>query len=135
MIDEQYHDLLNGPVVATVVTLMPNGYPQATPVWFDFDGDNIWVNTAAGRQKDKNLIANGKVTLSIIDPQNPYRWVEIRGDVIERTTDGAVAHIDRLAKLYAGKASYYGDFAPADRATQEQRVIYKIKPVKVNASG
>jgi hypothetical protein len=132
-VPEKYRDLLEGPVVVSLVTVMPDGQPQATPVWCSFDGDLIWVNTATGRQKDKNLQANPKVTLLAIDPQNPYRWVEVRGQVIERQLEGAVDHINQLAKLYVNRADYYS--MNPDQKDKETRVIYKIKPAKVLAAG
>ena len=73
---------------------MPGGQPQVTPVWVDFDGRHVLFNTAEGRQKDKNLQRDGRVALSILDPDNPYRYLEVRGQVAERTHAGADQHID-----------------------------------------
>jgi len=132
-IPDQYRDLLDGPVVVTLTTVMPNGQPQATPVWCDYDGTYIRVNTARGRQKDRNMQTNPRVTILAIDPQNAYRWIEVRGRVEEVTEAGAVDHINKLAKLYAGRDDYYAPMP--QRRGQETRVIYKIRPEHVNASG
>ena len=88
---------------AHLATLMDDGTPQVTPVWIDFDGEHVLVNSAKGRLKDKNLRARDKVGLSISDPENAYRYLGIRGRVSEITEDGADAHIDRMAKKYTGK--------------------------------
>jgi PPOX class probable F420-dependent enzyme len=122
VIPEKYLDLFQKKAFAHLVTLMPDGSPQSTPVWCDFDGQYVLVNTAAGRQKDKNLVRDGRVALSIIDPDNAYRYLEVRGRVAERTTAGADDHIDKMAKKYMGKDKY------PFRQPGEQRVIFKIKP-------
>ncbi len=122
VIPEKFLDLFQKKAFAHLVTLMPDGSPQSTPVWCDFDGQYVLVNTAAGRQKDKNLVRDGRVALSIIDPDNAYRYLEVRGRVAERTTNGADDHIDKMAKKYMGKDKY------PFRKEGEQRVIFKIKP-------
>jgi PPOX class probable F420-dependent enzyme len=132
-IPEERKDLLERPIVATLVTLMPDGQPQATPVWFGYDGEQIWVNTARGRQKDKNMSERPQVTLLVIDPDNPYRWMELRGQVTESTEDGAVEHISSLAKHYVGRDDYYAN--NPEQRYKETRVIYKIKPYKVLSNG
>lgn len=133
MIPDTHRDLLEGPVYVVLVTVMPDGQPQATPVWANFDGTRIWVNSAEGRQKDRNMRANSHVTVFAVDPGNPYRWIEVRGEVDDITQDGAVDHINALSKLYTGNDDYYSR-NPAAKG-QETRVIYKIKPVKVNTKG
>ena len=133
IIPESHADLLAGPVYVTVVTVMPDGQPQATPVWCNYDGKRIWINSAAGRQKDKNVRSNPKVTVFAIDSSNPFRWIEVRGTVTEITEDGAVDHINALSELYTGNADYYS-FNPGAKG-QETRVIYKITPTKVNSMG
>lgn len=103
-------------------TLMPDGSPQVTPVWVDYDGKHVLVNTAAERQKDRNMQRDGRVAISIIDPENAYRYIEVRGTVVERTFEGADAHIDSMAKKYIGKDKYpFGQ-------PGEVRVIFKIRP-------
>ena len=122
VIPQQYLDLFQKNTFAHLVTLMPDGSPQVTPVWCDFDGQYVLINTAAGRQKDKNLMRDGRAALSMIDPDNAYRYLEVRGRVAERTTNGADEHIDKMAKKYMGKDKY------PFRKAGEQRVIIKIKP-------
>ena len=107
-------------LLAHLATLMPDDHPQVTPVWVDYDGRYVVINTAEGRQKDKNLQRDGRVSLSITDPDNPYRYLEIRGQVAERTHDGADQHIDAMAKKYLGKDKY------PFRQPGEVRVIYRI---------
>jgi PPOX class probable F420-dependent enzyme len=121
-IPEKYLDLFNKRAFANLATLMPSGSPQVTPVWCDWDGSHVLVNTAAGRQKDRNMSRDPRVSLSILDPENPYRYVEIRGHVVERTQDGAAAHIDKMAKKYLGQDKY--PYAQPG----EVRVLYKIQP-------
>jgi PPOX class probable F420-dependent enzyme len=115
-------DLFKKKAFGHLATLMPDGSPQVTPVWVDYDGQHVLVNTAAERQKDHNLQRDGRVAISIIDPDNAYRYLEVRGAVIERTTQGADAHIDSLAKRYLGKDTYPW------RKASEVRVIFKIRP-------
>lgn len=129
-IPETHADLVTRPIVATLVTHMPNGYPQATPVWFSFDGQHIWVNTESSRRKAQNMRANPKVAFLIVDPEDPYRYLEIRGDVVEETTEGAVEHIHRLCASYFGREDFYAN-APHLRDV-EVRVIFKIRPIVAN---
>ncbi len=100
---DQYKDLLKKKAFASLVTINPDGTPQVTPVWFDYDGAHVRFNTAKGRVKDKNLRRNPAVALAIQDPDNPYRYVQIKGRVAEVTEAGADAHIDALAKKYMGQ--------------------------------
>lgn len=132
-IPDNYRDLLDGPVVVALATVNPDGQPQVTPIWCNFDGTHILVNTARGRRKDKNMMERPKVTILAIDPENPYRWLEVRGEVQEANEEDALDHINALSKLYRGVEDYYSR-NEAMRG-KEQRVIYKIKPLKVNAAG
>lgn len=128
ILPEDKQDLLQRPIVVTLVTLMPDMHPQANPVWFSWDGDYIWVNSAKGRQKDKNMRRQPKVTILSVDPNNPYRYLEVRGEVVEITEEGAIDHINFLSQRYRGQPDYYASMP--DRRGKEQRVIYKIKPIK-----
>jgi len=128
-IPDQYQDLFSKVAFANLATLMPDGGPQVTPVWFDFDGTHILVNSAKGRVKDKNMRRNKRVALSIVDPNNAYRHLDVQGEVTEITEQGADAHIDKLAKKYLGKDKY------PFRQPGEVRVIYKIRPDKVSTMG
>ena len=114
---------------ANLATVMPNGSPQVTPVWFDFDGRYLRVNSARGRVKDKNMRRDPRVALSILDPDNPYRYLEIRGRVIKITEDGAVEHTNLLAKKYLG-----AERNPSRRPDQV-RVMYVIEPRRVAGQG
>ncbi len=129
MIPENYRDLFTKQAFAHLGTVMPDGSPQVTPVWCDYDGTHIRINTAKGRIKDKNMRRNRKVALSVMDPENPYRHLAVRGEVEEVTEQGADAHIDLLAKKYLGKEKY------PFRQPGEVRVIYKIRPVRVSTMG
>ena len=135
LIPEQYRDLIDGPIVVTLTTLMPDGQPQSTIVWCNSDGRHILVNTAAGRQKPKNIALDPRVTIMAIDTTSPYRRLEVRRLVVETSEEGAVEHINQLAGLYTGNESYYGGTAPADMAEKETRIMYKIKPTHVVAVG
>jgi PPOX class probable F420-dependent enzyme len=121
VIPDSHLDLFKKKAFAHLATLMPDAHPQVTPVWVDYDGRYVVINTAEGRQKDKNLQRDGRVALSITDPDNPYRYLEIRGQVADRTRDGADQHIDAMAKKYLGKDKY-----PFGRPG-EVRVIYRIR--------
>lgn len=129
VIPDKYTDLFGKKVFAGLATVMPDGAPQATPVWIDYDGENVLFNTAIGRQKDKNLQADGRVSVMLVDPENPYRYLEVRGKVVERTTSGADDHINKMAKKYLGQDVY------PFRQPGEQRVIFKIKPERVSSMG
>jgi PPOX class probable F420-dependent enzyme len=128
-IPDQFKDLFSKVAFAHLATLMPDGSPQVTPVWCDFDGTRVRVNSAKGRVKDKNMRRNKNVALSLPDPENPYRYLAVQGEVVEITEDGADAHIDALAKKYLGKDRY------PNRSPGEVRVIYNIRPVKIHTMG
>ncbi len=129
VIPDKYLDLFDKKVFAGLATVMPSGSPQVTPVWIDYDGENVVFNTAVGRQKDKNLQADGRVSLALVDPDNPYRYLEVRGTVVERTTNGADEHINKMAKKYIGQDIY------PFRQPGEVRVMYKIKPEHTTSMG
>jgi PPOX class probable F420-dependent enzyme len=128
-IPDNFRDLFTKRAFGQLATLMKDGTPQVTPVWVDHDGTYVRVNSAKGRIKDKNIRRNPKVAISIQDPDNPYRYIAIRGTVIEVTENGADDHIDSLAKKYMGKDKY-----PL-RQPGEVRVMYKIKPEGVSTMG
>jgi PPOX class probable F420-dependent enzyme len=121
---EKYQDLFTKKAFANLATLMPDGSPQVTPVWVDYDGLHILVNTAKGRVKDKNMRREPRVSLAISDPDNSYRYVEVRGRVEEITEEGADDHINRMARKYLGQDVY------PYRQPGEVRVLFKIKPEK-----
>jgi len=114
--------------IAILSTVMSDGSPQATPVWFDTDDGLIRVNTARGRVKDKNMSLRPQVAVVILDPESTNRYVQIRGRVVKSSEDGARAHIDLLAKKYLGQRTY-------ENYDGETRVMYFIKPISVSVMG
>jgi PPOX class probable F420-dependent enzyme len=128
-IPEKYADLFQKRAFANLATLMPDGRPQVTPVWVDYDGEYVIFNSAKGRQKDRNVRRDPRVALTISDPENPYRYLEIRGRVEEITEQGAAHHIDKMAKKYLGVDKY--PYAQAG----EVRVMYKVKPEHTTTMG
>lgn len=128
-IPEQYLNVFSNQSFAHLATYMPDGSIQVNPVWVDYDGQYVLFNTSRGRQKDLNLQRDARVTVEIQDADNPYRYLEIRGKVVQAVEEGAIAHIDKMAKKYTG-AEKYPWLAPG-----EVRVIYKIKPERVVGHG
>lgn len=128
---ETHQDLLayETKAFANLATVMPDGTPQVTPVWFDINDGKVRVNTARGRVKDRNMQQNASVAIAIIDPKNPYRYLQVRGRVTTITEEGADAHIDSLAKKYMGADKY------PFRQPGEQRVIYEIEPTSFQKMG
>lgn len=125
-IPEKYLDLFSGKkAFANIATVMPDGSPQVTPIWFDYTNGKIRINTARGRVKDRNMKVGTRVALAIMDPDNPYRYIQIRGPVVSETEKGADAHIDSLAKKYMDVDKY--PFHQPGVA----RVIYEIEPASV----
>jgi PPOX class probable F420-dependent enzyme len=120
--------LLAGVNFGHLATLMPDGSPQVTPVWVDHDGEYVLVNTEEERQKPKNMRNDPRVALSITDSENPYKWVMIRGRVVDMTHEGGSDHIDKMAKKYMGLDKY--PYYQPDKA----RIIVKIEPEHVTQS-
>jgi len=108
-----------------LATVNKKGQPQVTPVWFDHDGENILINTNEGRLKDRNMKGQPEVAMVIQDPQNPYRYIGIRGKVISHTTDGGDEHIDMLSRRYDNKPWTYRE--------GQKRIIFKIQPTSFDA--
>ena len=128
-IPEQYLDLFQKRAFGSLATLMPDGRPQVTPVWIDLEGGRLVVNSAKGRAKDRNMRRDPRVSIAVLDPDNPYRYLEIRGRVVEVTENGADRHIDKMAKKYLGQDKY------PYRQPGEVRVIYKIQPEHTTTMG
>jgi PPOX class probable F420-dependent enzyme len=129
-IPAEYLDLLQQKkAFASLATLMPDGTPQVTPVWFDYTNGKIRINSAKGRVKVRNMQEGAPVALSILDPDNPYRYIQIRGRVGHVTEEGASAHIDSLAKKYLGQDKY-----PWAQPGQI-RVTFEIDPTAVQVMG
>lgn len=128
-ISESHWDLLKDETkaFAYLATVFKDGSPQVSPIWFNVEDGLILVNTARGREKDRNMSARPQVALTIADPADPYRYILIRGEVVESTEENAYEHINKLSHVYDGK-----DFP---KRPGQVRVIYKIKPVKVFTNG
>ncbi|MFN3653978.1 MAG: PPOX class F420-dependent oxidoreductase [Candidatus Nitrosotenuis sp.] len=118
-------NLFKGKNIAFVASLMNNGSPHVTPVWVDYDGQFLLINTAVGRIKQRNFARDPRVAVSVLDSSNPYNVVSIRGRVVEQTVVGADEHIDKLAKKYLGVDKY------PFRTPDEKRIILKIKPENI----
>ena len=124
---QEYLDLLKDETKAYLflATTMPDGSPQVTPIWFSSDDEYILINTNEGRTKDRNMKARPKVALVIQDPTTPYRYIQIRGEIAESTTQGADEHINQLSLKYDNKAWKYRE--------GQKRIIFKIKPTHIDA--
>jgi PPOX class probable F420-dependent enzyme len=133
-IPKSHLDLLLDPIDAVLTTLMPDGQPQMSIVWADYDGQYVLINTTLERQKGKNMAANPRVNVLIIDPKNGSRYLEVRGKVSQITQDGAIAHADKQTKAYSSEAQkrFYGDICPEEQQKEETRVVVKITPKKIN---
>src|SRR5262245_29723087 len=129
VIPGNFRDLLEKKAFGQFGTIMKDGTPQVTPVWCDYDGTYVRVNSAVGRVKDKNVRRNPNVAITLQDPENPYRYLSIKGKVEVITLEGADDHIDKLAKKYLGKDKYPG------RRPGEVRVMYKIRPERCSTMG
>ena len=127
-IPPDFLDLVNAPPVAALTTLMPDGRPQTTVVWCDYDGAHVRVNTMRGFRKEKNMRRDPRVTLLCYDPREPLRYLEVRGTVVEMTEAGAMAHLDALSLLYTGLSPYFGGCVPAELAATETPVLCLIQP-------
>jgi len=128
-VPDAYVDLFEKPSVAVLGTLLPTGYPHVTPVWIDYDGEHLLVNTARGRQKERNVARNPSVGVSVIDHEDFYRYLTAYGDVTDLREEGAVEHIHELSRRYTGEE--YGNLG----AEKGARVIIEITPERVMASG
>jgi PPOX class probable F420-dependent enzyme len=120
-IPEEYHDLFERPVVATISTILPDGSPHAVPVWVDFDGEYVLVVTRKGGRKHRNLERRPDASLTLVDPENQYRYLMLKGEATELTEDGAFEVLDRLTQRYWGIDEY-----PYER--EEPRILVRIRP-------
>ena len=131
-IPDSHRDLLSDSIHGVLSTIMPDGQPQSSIVWTDYDGTYVLINTTLERQKGRNMCSNPKVALLVIDPKDISRWIEIRGNVVEISRVGAEVHADKLTQLYTGKQRFYGDIYPVEKKQKETRVIVKIEPLKLS---
>jgi len=128
-IPASYKDLFEKRAFGSLATLMPDGQPQVTPVWIDLEGGRLIVNSAKGRMKDRNMRRDPRVSIAVIDPDNPYRYLEVRGRVVEVSETGADQHIDKMAKKYLNQDKY------PFRKPGEVRVRYVIEPERFSSMG
>jgi hypothetical protein len=135
VVPAEYLDLFTRPVVVSLATVNADGQPQVTPVWCDYDGEFIRVNSADGRQKVKNMRERPLVTVLAIDPDDPYRWVEVRGTVeqIDDDPEHGVEHINSLSARYRGVQDYYS--RNERMRGREHRLIFRIRPTHFTGSG
>ena len=123
-------DLLSRPVHGVLTTLMPEGQPQSSLVWCDYDGEYACVNTTLERQKGRNLLTNPRATLLLVDPDDTGRYLEIRGEV-ELVYTGALAHLNALTRQYTNHPQFYGCVYPEEQARKETRVICRLHARKI----
>lgn len=128
-VPDKFKDLFEKKSFAHLATTMADGSPQVTPVWCDYDGEHVLINSAKGRLKDRNIRRDPRVALSLCDPDNGYRYLEVRGRVVDIVEEGAVTHIDSLAQRYMGKDRY------PYHSDADVRVIYKIAADKFSSMG
>lgn len=134
VIPDSHRDLFAAGVHGVLSTLFPDGSPQSSVVWVDYDGRHVLLNTTLQRRKGRNMRADPRVTLLVVDPVNTVRWVEVRGRVVQLTTEGAEVHADALAARYSGGRlqRFYGDVYPVQQRERETRVIVRVEPVKIH---
>jgi PPOX class probable F420-dependent enzyme len=124
-----FHDLFEKPTIAHVVTMTPDGAPHATPVWIDYDAgaNRLLVNTERGRRKERNVARDPTVAASMVDPDDPHRYLSVTGSVAETTTEGAREHIDALSERYLGE--------PYSNPIGTERVVLRVRPEEVLTRG
>jgi PPOX class probable F420-dependent enzyme len=128
-----HRDLLDRPVHGVLATMGADGMPQSSVVWVAYDGECVEISTTLERQKGRNMSADPRVALLVVDPANSARWIAVRGRVREMTSDGAEALTDELTRLYCpGKTHFYGDVYPVEQRDKETRVIARIEPRAVS---
>jgi PPOX class probable F420-dependent enzyme len=130
VVPDSHRDLLSRPVHGVLTTMMPDGQPQSSLVWVDFDGDCALVNTTLERQKGRNMLANPMVSLLVVDPANTGRFVQIRG-LAELVYEGAIEHLDNLTRKYTSHPCFYGHVYPEEQRGRETRVIVRIHASRV----
>jgi PPOX class probable F420-dependent enzyme len=130
-IPQSHLDLLTRPVHGVLTTMMPDGQPQCSLVWCDYDGKCACVNTTRERRKGRNMEANRKVSLLVVDPEDTGRYIEIRGEV-ELVEEGAIGHVDELTRRYTRHPRFYGHVYPVEQQARETRIICRIHATKIS---
>jgi PPOX class probable F420-dependent enzyme len=123
-------DLLTRPIIGVLTTMQPDGQPQSSLVWVDFDGECARVNTTLERQKGRNLARDGRASLLVVDPDDTSRFLQIRGEA-ELVFDGAIEHLDGLTRQYTTRPAFYGHVYPLEQRERERRVICRIRARRV----
>ena len=136
-VPESHRALFEGEFCAALITVMPGGQPQITPIWYNREGDYVLLNTMKGFRKERNMRANPKVTLLIYDPRQPLRSIEIRGIVVEMSEEGAIDHLNTLTQKYLRKpgARFFGDCIPASLQASYIPVKVKMVPTRIRTEG
>jgi PPOX class probable F420-dependent enzyme len=129
-VPDSHIDLLTRPVPGVLTTMMPDGQPQSSLAWVDYDGECAIVNTTRERRKGRNIAANSRVSLLVVDPDNTGRFIQIRG-CAELVEDGALEQLDRVTRRYTVHPCYYGHVYPAEQQLQETRVICRIHATRI----
>ena len=124
-IPESHLDLVTRPVHGVLTTMMPNGQPQSSLVWCDYDGECVCINTTLERQKGRNMLRNPKISVLIVDPENTARYIELRGEV-EIITNNVVEQLDRVTRKYTCHPYFYGCVYPLEQRDRETRIICRI---------
>lgn len=124
-------DLLIRPIPGVLTTMQRDGQPQSSLVWVDHDGECACINTTLQRQKGRNLVANAKVSLLVVDPEDTSRFIQVRGDA-ELVIDGALEHLDALTRKYTRHPRYYGFIYPVAQEARETRVICRIHARRIS---
>jgi PPOX class probable F420-dependent enzyme len=130
LIPESHLNLFTRPIHGVLTTMMPDGQPQSSLVWCDYDGEYVSINTTCERQKGKNMLANPKVSLLVVDPEDTSRYIEIRGEV-EIVFENAIAHLDQVTRKYTAHPQFYGFVYPKEKQEQETRIICRIHARKI----
>lgn len=134
-IPDSHIDLVEKPLFVTLATVMPSGQPQTTLIWFEIDGEMVRFTTSRGTQKEKNILQEPRVSILARDPENPYRYLEIRGMVEAISEAGALDQLNRLALKYTGHPTYYGHVVPAEDEGKAIHLLCKVRPTKVVTVG
>jgi PPOX class probable F420-dependent enzyme len=129
-VPDSHVDLLTRPIHGVLTTMQPDGQPQSSLVWVDYDGECALINTTRERQKGRNMTANPRVSLLVVDPANTARFIQIRG-LAELVEDGSIDHLDRVTRKYTSHPCYYGHVYPAEQQSRETRVICRIHATRV----
>jgi PPOX class probable F420-dependent enzyme len=135
IIPESHKDLLEKPVVAVIATVTPEGKPHNAGIWRWYDGEYVYITCDYGSRKHKNMSANPNVSLLMLDPANPYRYLEVRGTVVEMIEAGALELLNKLSDFYVGKPQYFGQVEPAEKLATYRGVLFKIKPERAVTFG